>query len=88
MIKTIATFTQTTPFPQPQLDNIMNQCNAWQAEGKYTGELDATHNLVTGVKCITRQGWVDYAAAQAYQSFSSSMLIDTYPDFNIDIVVE
>ena len=89
MIKTILTFTQTTPdLPQPQFDNIMNQCAAWKTEGKYTGEVDATYNVVTGARYNERWAWIDNATAQAYQSLVVSTWIDIYPDVNVNIVVE
>lgn len=88
MIKTIATFTQTTPsLPEPQLDNIVNQCAAWQTEGKYTGQVDATYDPATGARYAERWEWVDNAAAQAYQSLVVSTWTDLYPDVNVDIVV-
>ena len=89
MIKTILTLTQTMPaFPQPQMDNIMNQCAVWQAEGKYTGELDITDNPVTGTKCVNRWDWVDNDTAETYKNLVLSSWIDIYPDINVDIVVE
>jgi hypothetical protein len=89
MIKTILTFTQTTPdLPQVTLNNILNQCAAWQTEGKYTGEVDATHDLVTGARVVNRWEWVDNATAQAYDDLVISSWIDIYPDVNVDIVVE
>jgi hypothetical protein len=88
MIKTITTLTETTPFPQPQLDNIVNQCAAWQTEGKYTGEVQSTYDPATLVRHAERWAWVDNAAAQAYQSLVVSTWIDIYPDVNVDIVVE
>jgi len=88
MIKTIATLTQTTPFPQPQIDDIINQCATWQAEGKYTGEVNVTSDPATQVKHAERWAWVDNAAAQAYQSLVVSTWIDIYPDIVVNIVVE
>lgn len=88
MIKTILTLTQTTPFPQPQLDNIMNQCATWQTEGKYTGELDVTHDPATGARHVSRWDWVDNDTAEAYKNLVLSSWINIYPDVNIDIVIE
>ena len=88
MIKTILTLTLTTPFPQPQHDNIMNQCATWQAEGKYTGELEFTHNPSTGVRCVNRWAWIDNDTAEAYKNLVLASWIDLYPDINVDIVVE
>ena len=89
MIKTILTFTQTTPnLPQPQLDNILNQCAAWQTEGKYTGEVDGELNPDTRARYAGRWAWIDNDAAQAYKNLVVSTWIDIYPDVNVDIVVE
>jgi hypothetical protein len=89
MIKTIATFTQTTPnLPQEELEGILNQCAAWQTEGKYTGEIDATHDSATGARYAGRWAWIDNDAAQAYKNLVVSTWIDIYPDVNVDIVVE
>ena len=88
MIKTILTMTQTTPFPQPQRDDIMNQCDTWQAEGKYTGELDVTHNSITKIRRVERWAWIDNNAAEAYKNLVLSCWINLYPDVNVDIVVE
>ncbi len=88
MIKTILTLTQPTPFPKPQMDNIMNQCDAWQAEEKYTGEVDVTHNPVTEVRRVERWDWIDNDTAEAYKNLVLSCWIDLYPDINVDIVVE
>ena len=88
MIKTIVTLTQTTPFPQPQLNDIINQCATWQTEGKYTGEIHITYNPATQVKRSERWEWIDNSAAQAYQSLVVSTWINIYPDVNVDIVVE
>ena len=88
MIKTILTITHTTSFPQPQMDNIMNQCATWQAEEKYTGELDVTHDTVTGARRVERWAWVDNATAEAYKNLVLSSWINLYPDVNVDIVVE
>ena len=89
MIKTILTFTQTTPdLPVETLDNILNQVAAWQTEGKYTGGLDSTHDLATGARVVSRWEWVDNATAQAYDDLVISSWIDIYPDVNVDIVVE
>ena len=88
MIKTILTFTQTIPFPRPQMDNIMDQCAAWQNEGKYTGEIDVIDNPVTGTKCVNRWAWIDNDTAEAYKNLVLSSWIDLYPDINVDIVVE
>jgi len=89
MIKTIATLTQTTPkLPQEILDSVLNQCVVWQTEGKYTGEINATYNDVTGVRYSERWAWVDNAAAQAYQSLVVSSWINIYPDIVVNIVVE
>ena len=89
MIKTILTFTQTTPdLPQVTLNNILNQCAAWQTEGKYTGEVDATHDFATGARYVSRWEWIDNDAAQAYKNLVVSSWIGIYPDVNVDIVVE
>ena len=88
MIKTIVTLTQTTPFPQPQLNDIINQCTTWQTEGKYTGEIRISYNPATQVKRSERWEWIDNSAAQAYQSLVVSTWINIYPDVNVDIVVE
>ena len=88
MIKTILTLTLTTPFPQSQRDNIMNQCDTWQAEGKYTGEIDVTNNVNTKVRRVVRWDWVDNDTAEAYKNLTLSSWINLYPDINVDIVVE
>ena len=89
MIKTILTFTQTTPdLPEETLDNILNQLTAWQTEGKYTGEVDATHDFATGARYVSRWEWIDNDAAQAYKNLVVSSWIGIYPDVNVDIVVE
>jgi hypothetical protein len=89
MIKTIATFTQTTPeLPQATLDNDLNQVAAWQTEGKYTGDVILTYNVDTGVRRAERWNWIDNDAALAYKNLAISTWIDLYPDVNVDIVVE
>jgi hypothetical protein len=89
MIKTIATFTQTTPsLPQEPLDNILNQCATWQTERKYTGDIDGTYDPATGARYCRRWAWIDNDAAETYKNLVVSTWIDIYPDVNVDIVVE
>lgn len=89
MIKTILTLTQTTPMmPAEQRDNVMNQCRAWQNEGKLTGEIDVTYDTVTKVRRVERWTWIDNNAAEAYKNLVLSCWINIYPDVNVDIVVE
>jgi len=90
MIKTIATFTQTTSdlVLQEILDPILNQIATWQTEGKHTGEINATHNIATGARYCSRWAWIDNDAAEAYKNLIVSTWINLYPDINVDIVVE
>ena len=89
MIKTIVTFTQTTPsLSEEILDGVLTQCAAWQAEGKYTGEANGTYNDVTGARYSERWEWIDNNAAQSYQSLVVSSWINIYPDIVVNIVVE
>ena len=89
MIKTIATFTQTTPGISPEiLDPVLTQCAIWQTEGKYSGEINATHNVATGARYTERWAWIDNNAAEAYKNLATSNFIGIYPDYNIDILVE
>ena len=93
MIKTIATYTQTTPNISEEiffsvLNQNLNQIAIWQTEGKYTGGVHITYNPDTKVKQAERWDWVDNAAAQAYKNLAVSSFIGMYPDVNVDIVVE
>lgn len=89
MIKTILTMTHTAPmWTHPQHNIVMDQVAAWQTEEKYTGELDVTHDTVTGARRVERWAWVDTDAAEAYKNLTISTWIDLYPDVNVDIVVE
>lgn len=89
MIKTILTMTHTAAlWTHPQHNIIMDQCDTWQAEGKYTGEIDVIHDLNTGVRQVTRWDWVDNDTAEAYKNLVLSNWINLYPDVNVDIVVE
>lgn len=89
MITTIAQFHQTTPeIPQDILNNILEQCTAWQNEGKYTGEVESTFNPETGARYAKRWEWVDQTTAEAYKNLLLSSWSNLYPDITVDIVVE
>ena len=89
MIKTILTMTHTASlWTHPQHNIVMDQVAIWQAEGKYTGELEITHDTVTGVRHVNRWGWIDTDTAEAYKNLTVSNWINIYPDVNVDIVVE
>ena len=86
MIKTIATVTQNTPNFPPG-DDIVDQCATWQTEGKYTGEVNTTHNVETGFRHVERWAWIDNDAAEAYKNLVLSVWMG-YPDLTVNIVVE
>ena len=88
MIKTIGTLTQTTPRIEGHSSGLLYQNLKWQNEGKYTGKVIITYDVITKIRRTERWEWIDIDAAEAYKNFVISAFIDLYPDINVDIVVE